>query len=77
MPPRRADLALVDQLAHLQLVARRAGGYIRLHGVDGELRALLQLVGLAEELGVEVSGEAEGSEKGGVEEVVVPEDPVS
>ena len=41
-----ADLATVDRLARLALVARRNGGRIELHGVTGELRELIELAGL-------------------------------
>ncbi|MFI1398993.1 STAS domain-containing protein [Streptomyces sp. NPDC020681] len=44
----RPDLAAVDALARLQLTARRLGCRISLRGADAELRALLELVGLAE-----------------------------
>lgn len=44
----RPDLALVEAVARLGLVARRAGGAeIRLRNVPPELTALLDLVGLA------------------------------
>lgn len=49
----RPDLALVEALARLGLVARRAGGIeLRLRNVPGELRALLDLVGLADVVGL-------------------------
>jgi len=79
----RLDLAVVDQLARLQLAARRLGCSVRLRAADPGLLALLDLVGLAEVLvgdgdsSGEASGEAEGGEEAGVEEVVVPDDPVS
>ncbi|MFD0625405.1 STAS domain-containing protein [Streptomyces sanglieri] len=45
----RADLALVEAIARLGLVARRAGGRrLRLRNVPPELRSLLDLVGLAD-----------------------------
>ncbi|MFD8743922.1 STAS domain-containing protein [Streptomyces sp. NPDC059616] len=45
----RADLALVEAIARLGLVARRAGGRrLRLRNVSPELRSLLDLVGLAD-----------------------------
>jgi ABC-type transporter Mla MlaB component len=46
----RADLAVVDCLARLQLAARRSGCELRLLHADPELRGLLDLVGLAEVL---------------------------
>ncbi|WP_411082143.1 STAS domain-containing protein [Streptomyces sp. cmx-18-6] len=44
----RADLLLVEALARLALVARRAGRRLRLRRVTPELRALLDLVGLTD-----------------------------
>jgi hypothetical protein len=78
----RPDLAVVNELARLQLAARRLGCSIRLRAACTELRELLDLVGLGE-LGPDArlcrqsSGEAEGSEQIGVEEVVMPDDPVA
>lgn len=71
--PRRPDLSTVDELARHQLAARRLGCSIRLREAGDDLWELLELVGLR----VEVGGEAEGGEKIGVEEVVVPDDPVA
>lgn len=48
---RRADLALIDALARLQLGARRRGAVLRVHHPSDELCALLELVGLADILG--------------------------
>ncbi|WP_326699459.1 STAS domain-containing protein [Streptomyces sp. NBC_01754] len=46
------DLALAEAVARLALVARRAGGAVlRLRDAPGELRSLLDLLGLAEVLG--------------------------
>jgi hypothetical protein len=77
----RADLGVVDQLARMHLVARRVGCSLRLDGVRPELSELLELVGLTElETGGrlrQVGGEAEDGEQVGVEEVVVPDDPVA
>lgn len=70
---RRPDLELVDALARLQLDAHRLGCSVRLVNPSAELIELLDFVGL--DLGVEVSGKAEGSEQVGVEEAVVPRDP--
>jgi hypothetical protein len=72
---RTADLAMVDTLARLQLVARRCGCLIRLRDVPEGLRELLELAGLAGVLGLETRREAELGEEGGVEEVVQPRDP--
>ena len=72
---------VVDELARLQLGARRIGCSIRVEGACQELRAVLALTGLSEVLRsdgdvvVEVRGEAEGGEQAGVEEVVVTDDP--
>jgi hypothetical protein len=78
------DLSLVDQLARLQLAARRMGCWITLRQPSGPLCELLDLVGLADvltggcELVVEVGREAEGGEQVlGVEEAVEPGDPVA
>ncbi len=47
----RADLAAVEAIARLSLVARRAGGrQLRLCGTPPELRLLIDLVGLADVL---------------------------
>ncbi|MEU1122565.1 STAS domain-containing protein [Streptomyces sp. NPDC005899] len=45
------DLALVEAVARLGLVARRAGARLRLRNVPGELRSLLALVGLTDATG--------------------------
>lgn len=66
------DLALVDELAWLALAARRAGYRVRLRDADADLARLLGLVGLSE-----VFGQPEIREQGGLEEVVVPDDPVA
>lgn len=65
-------LGVIDILARLQLVAKRAGGRIRLRAPDPALCALLGLVGLA----FDVEGQVEeGEPAGGVEETVEPGDP--
>jgi hypothetical protein len=74
------DLGVVDQLARWQLAARRMGCSIRLCGADAELSGLLDLAGLSEIVQVgdlEPGGEPEGSEQVGVQEVVMPDDPVT
>ena len=71
----RADVAIVDALARLQLVARRQGGRVLLRDVPEELRQMLELVGLGEELGLEPRRQPEVGEQLGVEEVVQPGDP--
>ncbi len=67
------DLALVDELAHLQLTARRLGYTIRVRNACAGVSELLDLAGLR----LEAKGEAEGGEQVGVEEVVMPDDPVA
>lgn len=53
----RADLAAVEAIARLSVVARRSGGRrLRLCGTPPELRLLIDLVGLADVLAL-----AEGS----------------
>ncbi|MET7629594.1 STAS domain-containing protein [Streptomyces sp. NBC_00121] len=50
----QVDLVLVEAIARLGLVARRAGGRrLRLRNVPPELRNLLDLVGLADVVDVE------------------------
>ena len=77
------DLGVVDDLARLQLAARRMGCSIKLRDACDELSALLAFLGLARAIAgspggvLQVVGEAEGGEEGGVEEVVVPDDPVA
>jgi hypothetical protein len=75
----RPDLALVDQLTRLQLAARRLGCEIRLRDPCVELLELFNLLGLGEIVtGLrQPSGQAEGGEQVGVEEVVMPDDPVT
>jgi len=72
----RPDLRTVDELARLQLTARRAGWSIRLAEVSTALAELLDLLGM-DVLGVEVSRQPEDREEVGVEEVVMPDDPVA
>ncbi|MFD7066393.1 STAS domain-containing protein [Streptomyces sp. NPDC059913] len=58
----RADLALVEAVARLGLVARRAGGgRLRLRNAPPELRDLLDLVGLADVVDVRCAPEAGGA----------------
>jgi hypothetical protein len=79
----RLDLRLVDDLARLHLAAERLGCSLRLRDVCVELSELLDLVGLRAVLTcsggsvLEVVGKPEGHEQIGVEEVVVPDDPVA
>ncbi|MGN5632213.1 STAS domain-containing protein [Streptomyces sp. AC154] len=49
----RADLAAVEAIARLSLVARRSGGRrLRLCGTPPELRLLIDLVGLSDVVGL-------------------------
>lgn len=74
---RRPDLSLVDVLARLQLTAGRHGWVVLVRGAPEGLRALLDLVGLADVLALELRRKPEGGEQLGVEEVVEPRDPSS
>lgn len=73
------DLSVVDDLARLQLAARRMGCSMRLRDACGELTALLAFLGLAQAVaaGLQVVGQPECGEQRGVEEVVVTDDPVA
>ncbi|MFJ6431258.1 STAS domain-containing protein [Streptomyces sp. NPDC091416] len=50
----RSDLAAVEAIARLSLVARRADRRLRLRGVSPELQSLLDLLGLADVVGLAV-----------------------
>ena len=65
-----ADEALVDALARLQLIAGRMGLRIELRNARRELVDLLNLIGLASVLGVEMDGQVEEREQGGIHEEV-------
>jgi hypothetical protein len=76
------DLAIMDVLARLQLVARRHGCSVRVSGACADLVELLDLVGLrelltGEGLGIEAGRQPEGGEQARVQEVVEPGDPVA
>ena len=43
-----ADLGAVDALARLQIAASRCGWWLQLHGANGGLVELVELVGLGE-----------------------------
>jgi anti-anti-sigma regulatory factor len=64
------DAGVIDLIARLQLVARRAGCELRLSGASPELRELIGLSGLDPALlRVEARGQPEqGEEPSGVEE---------
>lgn len=68
----RVDLGAVNTLARLRLEARRQGCTVWLRHACPDLVELLELVGL-----LQVIRQPEGLEQGGVEEVVVPDDPVA
>jgi hypothetical protein len=72
------DLALVELLLRMRLDAGRRGAGVRLRDAPVELRELLELVGVAELLGLEPGGQPELGEHRGVagrQEVVQPGDP--
>jgi hypothetical protein len=74
------DLGVVDDLARVQLMARRFGCSIRLREISADLSALLDLIGLSHLFGsaplVEVGGKTEGGKKVRVEEAVETDDPI-
>ncbi len=82
LAPRDAGgLSVVEDLARLQLAARRLGCRILLRSATRDVLELLDLVGLG---GVvpgcplrQVARKAEHREQAGVAEVVVPDDPVA
>jgi STAS domain len=79
-----ADLATVDALARLRLIAGRLGIAVELHGAPPRLRELLELAGLgrvircSDRLTVEVGRQSEEREEPrGVEEEGDPGDPIA
>jgi hypothetical protein len=75
-----ADLGAVEEVARLALAARRMGCSLWLHHACPDLLGLLDLVGLgdlAAGAALEPVGEPEDGEEVGVEEVVMPDDPVA
>jgi hypothetical protein len=72
----RADLALVDALARLQLRACRRGCSISVRDASPELAALLRFAGLGMLLAHEPRRQSEELEQLGVQEVVDGRDPV-
>jgi hypothetical protein len=73
---RPPGLELVDELARLQVAARRLDCSIRLRGHRAELVELFELVGLRDAL-PEMLGQPERGEESGIDEVVVPDDPLA
>jgi hypothetical protein len=74
-PP--VDLAVIDLLARVGLLARRFGSTVDVRDPPPGLADLASLVGMPWLLGGEVGGQAEGGEQVDVEEVVVADDPVT
>src|SRR3954447_792739 len=74
---RVVDITLIGTLARIALMARRDGRRVRLLDADPELRGLLELVGLADAVGVQPGGQAEGREDLRVDEVVQARDPAA
>ena len=68
------DLGHVDALLREQLCARRRGERLALPHPTAELRALIELVGVSDVLGVEPQREPEGREERRVDVVVQPAD---
>jgi hypothetical protein len=64
------DVALVDALMRIRLIARRYGRRVCLREIPDDLRDLLELVGLLDVLRVEPARQAELGEQLGVDEVV-------
>jgi hypothetical protein len=72
---RVVDITLIGTLARIALMARRQGRRVRLLDAGPELCGLLELVGLADAVGVQPLREPEGREDLGVDEVVQAGDP--
>ncbi len=79
----RPDAETVEVLARLQLAARRSGCRVRLHHACGELRDLLELMGLSEVVpcsGSDLESRREIEQREpprGVEEEGDPPDPIA
>jgi hypothetical protein len=70
-----AEVAAIEALARLALLARRLGCPLRLRRPSPQLRELVELCGLREALGVERQGQAEEREQPlGLQERVEPGD---
>ena len=70
----RPDLSVLDTVARLALLARRAGARLALVEVSAELRSLVELAGLPVEMEREPEGGKEALRVQEVEEVVHPGD---
>ena len=64
------DLRTIEALLRWRLVARRRGWCLRLRDVPPPLHGLLELLGVAEVLGLEPLGQPELGEQRGEDEVV-------
>jgi anti-anti-sigma regulatory factor len=71
------DEAVLDRLAQLRLEARRLGAVLEVRHAPRALVDLLAVTGFAAELGIEVRGQAEAREQGGIDEEVDPRDPAA
>ena len=70
-----AELAAVEALARLAVLARALGCPLRVRRASPELRELVELCGLTERLGIELQREPEEREQPfGVQEGVEPDD---
>lgn len=74
---RAVDLATIDGLLRLQLLAQRRGWRLQVRDASDDLRALLELVGLEEVLVLEPRRQPEVGEPLRVDEVVQPRDPLA
>jgi hypothetical protein len=70
---RTADLAVVDAVARMQLLARSLDGLFDVTSTDDRFAELVELAGLTDLL--QVGRQAEPGEQGGLEEVVDVGDP--
>ena len=50
----KSDIGLVDELARLRVIAKRAGGTITVRGATTDLVELIELAGLSDVISVEV-----------------------
>ena len=64
-PLKEPTAATIDEIARLQLAARRRGCKLELANANAYLLELIGFVGLAEVLRVESSGQAEQRKQGG------------